>query len=241
MALKLDFSPTPMIIWIDEGKYYVKNVRCTKKFIYWNQLKIKSLKDNILKLKFHCTLAYLYTCIHHTGILEHHQAHLREAAEGAAVTHSYLWPRLINPSLIWSTLVNTAIAQQACLQRASMRCRHYGRTMCMRLCKNCDIIQGQCEWNCMTKKRLLPACSSGTQEQCCSWRDSEVDGEPDLVPSEDVPRSRPRAGRAASPRPSSPRSGSPPSSGAFSCSSTSWSSWQTFSAGSALAHLKKKR
>ena len=138
--------------------------------------------------------------------------------EGESATHS-LWPRLINPSLIWSTLVNIAITQQSCLQMACTRCWHYTTTMC-------------------EKNRPLPVCSWGTRAQCCSWKDSEVDGEPDLVPSEDVPRSRPRAGRAASPRPSSPRSGSRRASEASSCSGKSWSSWQTSSAGYALAHLK---
>ena len=150
-------------------------------------------------------------------------AHLPESAGGRAC-NSLLWPRLINPSLIWSSLVKIAIIEQSCLQRARRYHRHNaGTTLCMQLCD---------------KKLLLPACSWGTQAQCCSWRDSEVDGERDLVPSEDVPRSAPRARPAASPRPSSPRSGSQPASEAFSCSSTNWSSSQTSSAGSSLAHLK---
>ena len=143
--------------------------------------------------------------------------------EGESATHSYGRDSLIRVSFGQLSLILQFLNRRVYkwLVRGIDHC-----TMCIKLCE---------------KKWLLPVCSWGTQAQCCSWRDSEVDGEPDLVPSEDVPRSTPRAGRAASPRPSSPRSGSPPSSEAFSCSSTSWSSWQRSFAGYALAHLRKKQ
>ena len=106
---------------------------------------------------------------------------LPESAGGRACNSLLLWLRLINPSLIWSSLVNIAIIKQSRLQRARP-----------------EVVQALWDHN-MHEEWLLPVCSWGTQAQCCSWRDSEVDGERDLVPSEDVHRSAPRAGQAASP------------------------------------------